>query len=102
HPVEDALVCRFIHQSPRPGNGHVVGRGFIEAISEELSQTQRVRHSPRDPTFAVYALEKAQQHHPEIHSGCQRWPALLLGVKTLALFLAKRVEFGGLQWLVMS
>src|ERR1700758_1978566 len=84
-------------QSSCSRNGHMVGSRFIHPISNELPQTQRVRHTPRNPSFAVYALEKAQQHQPKIHSRSQRWPTVLLGIKFSTLLFTKRIELGCLQ-----
>jgi len=45
----------------------MIRRPLIQPDLQELSQAQRICHSPRDPTLAFYSLEKTDQQQAKVH-----------------------------------
>src|SRR5712691_11042303 len=82
----------LVHQPAGARDGHMIRRPLIQPDLQKLPQTQRIRHPPRDASFALDPFKETDQHHPEVHPRSQRRAAQLLVIELAAAGLAELVE----------
>src|SRR5436190_7442308 len=86
-----------IDQPPCPRNRRVIGRHLVQPHPQKIPQPQRIRRPPRNPPFAVDALEISDQQQAEISPRCQTGPPHLLRVEARTLLLHVLVKAALLQ-----
>src|SRR5712692_600575 len=86
-----------IDQPPRPRNRRVIGRHLVQSYPQKTPQPQRIRRPPRNPPFAVDALEISNQQQAEIPPRRQTGPPHLLRVEARTLLLHVLVKTALLQ-----
>src|SRR5216683_1826220 len=86
-----------IDQPPRPRNRRVIGRHLVQSHPQKTPQPQRIRRPPRNPPFAVDALEISHQQQAEIPPRRQTRPPHLLRVEARTLLLHVLVKAALLQ-----
>src|SRR6266851_10081251 len=86
-----------IDQPPRPRNRRVIRRHLVQSHAQKTAQPQRIRRPPRNPPFAVDALEISNQQQAEIPPRRQTGPPHLLRVEARTLLLHVLVKTALLQ-----
>jgi len=97
HKREHCLVRRFIQQSPRARDGHVIRRGFFQPVLQKPPQTQAVGYAPANAALAGNTFKESDQQQPEVHARSQRRPSQPAMIELATALFAKPVKLRFLQ-----
>jgi hypothetical protein len=61
HPAKHFLMRGLVHQPAGARDGHMIRRPLIQPDLQKLPQTQRIRHPPRDASFALKRSVKRER-----------------------------------------